>query len=77
MDAALPRQATIEPVEPGRWKWVLFGAANAGANAAVGRVDADRRRLEGTGNSVGTLGDGGATVPAAGLCAWVEALGVL
>jgi len=77
VDAALPRQATIEPVEPGRWKWVLFGAANGEANAAAGRVDADRRRLEGAGNSVGTLGDGGATVPAADLCAWVEALGVL
>jgi hypothetical protein len=77
VDAALPRQATIEPVEPGRWKWVLFGAANGEANANAGRVDADRRRLEGAGNSVGTLGDGGATVPAADLCAWVEALGVL
>jgi len=76
VEAGLPRQATIEPVEPGRSKWVLFGGGGA-AGAATGRVDADRRRLEAAGYSVGTLGDGGAAVPAANLCAWVEALGVL
>ncbi len=82
VDAGLPRQATIEPVEPGRSKWVLFGTgaggdAGGGANAAAGRVAADRRRLEAAGYTVGSLGTGGADVPAAAVCAWVEALGVL
>jgi serine protease Do len=75
LDAGLPRQASIEPVEPGRSRWVLFGSTS-GQSAA--RVDGDRRRLEQAGFSVGTMpGDQGTAAVAGVLTAWVDALGVL
>jgi serine protease Do len=76
LDAGLPRQATIEPVEPGRGKWLLFGGRDA---AAVARMETDRRRLERAGHLVGTLPVDAADAPppAASLCGWVESLGVL
>ena len=80
IDAPLPRQATVEPAEPGRSRWVLFGTvADAAAAAHLSpRVEADRRRLAAAGFAVGTLpvtqGEG---VPTALLAAWVEALGLL
>jgi serine protease Do len=80
IDSTLPRQAVVEPAEPGRSRWVLFGtAADAAAAAHLSpRVEADRRRLEASGVAAGTLpmtpGDG---VPAATLAAWAEALGLL
>jgi len=75
LDATLPRQATIEPTEPGRSRMVLFGSS---PGAAVRRVDDDRRRLEAAGYPVGILPElVGDPIPAETLCAWVEALGVL
>jgi hypothetical protein len=41
------------------------------------RLHPHRRRLEAAGYTVGSLGADGADVPAAAVCAWVEALGVL
>ena len=80
IDSTLPRQAVVEPAEPGRSRWVLFGtAADAAAAAQLSpRVEADRRRLEASGVAAGTLPmTPGAGVPAATLAAWVEALGLL
>jgi serine protease Do len=80
IDSTLPRQAVVEPAEPGRSRWVLFGtAADAAAAAQLSpRVEADRRRLEASGVAAGTLPmTPGADVPAATLAAWVESLGLL
>ncbi len=80
IDSTLPRQAAVEPAEPGRSRWVLFStAADAAAAAQLSpRVEADRRRLEASGVAAGTLPvTQGAGVPAATLAAWVEALGLL
>jgi serine protease Do len=79
IDSSLPRQATVEPAEPGRSRWVLFGSASKdGAADLSPRVEADRRRLEEAGSAAGTLPMGqGGRVPAATLAAWVEALGLL
>ena len=80
IDSTLPRQAAVEPAEPGRTRWVLFGtAADAAAAAQLSpRVEAARRRLESSGFAAGTLPvTPGAGVPAATLAAWVEALGLL
>lgn len=79
IDAVIPRQATVEPAEPGRSRWVLFGtSANDAAKDVSPRVEADRRRLEEAGFAAGMLPMGqGGRVPAAALAAWVEALGLL
>jgi len=80
IDATLPRQATVEPAEPGRSRWVLFGnAANDKAAAPLApRIASDRRRLDEAGFATGTLPlDQAAGTPAAALAAWVEALGLL
>ena len=79
IDSALPRQATVEPAEPGRSRWVLFGtAANDAAADVSPRMEADRRRLDEAGSAAGTLPMGqGGRVPAATLAAWVESLGLL
>ena len=80
IDATLPRQATVEPAEPGRSRWVLFGnAANDKAAAQLApRIISDRRRLDEAGFATGTLPlDQAAGTPAAALAAWVEALGLL
>jgi len=80
IDSTLPRQAAVEPAEPGRSRWVLFGTAADAAAAAqrAPRVEADRRRLEASGFAAGTLPvPPGTSVPAATLAAWVEALGLL
>jgi len=75
LDATLPRQAAVEPTEPGRSRVVLFGAS---PGAAVAREEADRRRLEAAGYPVGLLPElSGDTPPVETLLAWVEALGVL
>lgn len=80
LDAPLPRQATVEPAEPGRSRWVLFGTTTDAAAAAhlAPRIEADRRRLAAAGLASGVLpvapGEG---VPTATLAAWVEALGLL
>lgn len=80
IDSSLPRQATVEPSEPGRSRWVLFGSS-AEATAAAPlppRVEIDRRRLDEAGFAAGTLPVGqGGQVPTAILAAWVEALGLL
>jgi hypothetical protein len=76
----LPRQATIEPAEPGRSRWVLFGssAQAGGTTPSSPRLETDRRRLEESGFTVGTLAvEQGGGVPAVALTAWVEALGLL
>ncbi len=70
LDSPLPRQAKIEPAEPGRSRWVLFGAEDSS------RIDADRRRLEQAGYAVGTIPLPAAGPPAELLCRWVESLGV-
>jgi serine protease Do len=79
IDSALPRQATVEPAEPGRSRWVLFGtSANDAAADVSPRMEADRRRLDEAGSVAGTLPMGqGGRVPAATLAAWVESLGLL
>jgi len=75
LDAALPRQAAIEPTEPGRSRWVLFARSLA---AAPAKADADQRTLEEEGYQVGLLPDVlGDVPPADDLCRWVEALGLL
>jgi hypothetical protein len=80
IDSALPRQATVEPSEPDRSRWVLFGSSAGATGAATlpARIEADRRRLDEAGFPAGTLKvepDG--QVPTAILAAWVEALGLL
>jgi len=80
IEATLPRQATVEPAEPGRSRWVLFGnAADDKAAAQLApRITSDRRRLDEAGFATGTLPlDQAAGTPAAALAAWVEALGLL
>jgi len=75
LDAALPRQATVEPTEPGRSLWVLFGGSLTGAPA---KAAADRALLGDRGYQVGLLPDVlGDAPPAEELCRWVESLGVL
>jgi len=80
IEATLPRQAAVEPAEPGRSRWVLFGnAVNDKAAAQLApRITSDRRRLDEAGFATGTLPlDQAAGTPAAALAAWVEALGLL
>ena len=80
IDSALPRQATIEPAEPGRSRWALFGssAEATAAGTLPARIEVDRRRLDEAGFAAGTLPvEPGGQVPAAVLAAWVEALGLL
>lgn len=75
LDAGLPRQTVIEPTEPGRSRWVIFGVPLTGGPP---KVDADRATLGKNGYQVGilpeVLGDG---PPAEELCRWVESLGLL
>jgi serine protease Do len=83
IDAGLPRQASIEPVEPGRSRWVLFGTtaaepATGESGTAEGRRAADRRRLEDAGYLVGSLPTAPAgNLPVAEIGSWIEALGCL
>jgi len=75
IDSALPRQAVIEPTEPGRSRWVVFGAA---LTETAAKIDADRAALDAKGYQVGVLPDVlGEDVPADELCRWVEALGLM
>lgn len=75
LDSALPRQASIEPAEAGRSRWVLFGQSAA---QRLPRLAADRQKLADNGFPVGMLAEMlGDAVPAEPLCAWVESLGVL
>lgn len=75
LDAALPRQAVIEPTEPGRSRWVLFARS---LTAAPAKADADQRALDANGYQVGLLPEVlGDAPPAEDLCRWVEALGLL
>jgi predicted esterase len=75
VDSGLPRQARIDPAEPGRSLWVLLGAGEDEAGRA--RLAADRRRLEEAGLTVGTLPKAGAETPADLLGRWVSLLGLL
>ena len=75
VDSGLPRQARIDPAEPGRSCWVLLGPGADGAGQA--RLAADRRRLEEAGLTVGTLPGAGAVTPADLLGRWVSLLGLL
>ena len=78
IDSALPRQATVEPSEPDRSRWVLLGSSGEAAAALPARIEADRRRLEEAGFPAGALAvEQGGQVPIAVLAAWVEALGLL
>ena len=75
LDAALPRQATVEPAEPGGSRSVLFGRSNS---QPLAKLEADRKRLEEAGYPVGLLPDlVGDSIPTEILCSWVESLGVL
>jgi serine protease Do len=75
LDAALPRQAVIEPTEPGRSRWVLFAVPLTGGPP---KVDADRATLNDNGYQVGVLPEVlGNEPPAEELCRWVESLGLL
>jgi S1-C subfamily serine protease len=74
VDSALPRQAKIEAAEPGRSRWILFGAGKE----PVPRVDADRQRLIDAGHDVGMLPPRTAdAVPVEALTAFAEAVGLL
>jgi hypothetical protein len=75
VDSGLPRQARIDPAEPGRSCWVLLGPGADGAGQA--RLAADRQRLEEAGLTVGTLPGAGAVTPADLLGRWVSLLGLL
>ena len=75
LDAGLPRQAVIEPTEPGRSRWVLFAVPLTGGPS---KVDADKATLDANGYQVGVLPDVlGDAPPAEELCRWVESLGLL
>lgn len=75
LDAGLPRQAVIEPTEPGRSRWVLFAVPLTGGPP---KVDADKATLDANGYQVGVLPDVlGDAPPAEELCRWVESLGLL
>jgi serine protease Do len=77
LDAALPRQAKVEPAEPGRFRWVLFDPPRTDGNLPP-RVEADRARLIQAGYDVGILPERNAeTLPVETLCSFVEALGLL
>jgi len=73
IDAAVPRQATIEQAEPGRSRWVLLGA---GGEEVVARQADDRRRLEAAGHPVGGI-EAGDQIPMESLCRWASLLGLL
>lgn len=78
IDSSLPRQAVVESAEPGRSRWVLFGAMNGAMTQPSTRVEADRRRLLAAGFPAGTLPiTEGGRVPTDVLTAWVESLGIL
>ncbi|MEI7781483.1 MAG: trypsin-like peptidase domain-containing protein [Planctomycetota bacterium] len=75
LDSTLPRQAAIEQAEPGRSRWVMFGQSAA---ESLPKLATDRKLLEDNGFPVGNLPEMlGELPPAAALCGWVEALGVL
>lgn len=77
LDAALPRQAKVEPAEPGRFRWVLFDPPRTDGKLPP-RVEADRDRLIQAGYDVGILPERNAeTLPVETLCSFVEALGLL
>jgi serine protease Do len=76
IDAALPRQAAVEPMEPGRSRWVLLSSGTDEGDLAR-RLAADRRRLEAAGFPVGTVVAEGDATPTDFLCRWVSILGLL
>lgn len=74
LDSSLPRQAKIEPAEPGRPRWILFGAGRE----PLPRAEADRRRLAEAGHAVGTIPPRPVdSIPTETLAAFVESLGLL
>jgi pimeloyl-ACP methyl ester carboxylesterase len=76
-DAALPRQATVDPAEPGRFRWVLFDPPRTEGKLPP-RIEADRDRLIQAGYDVGVLPERDLhTLPVETLCSFVEALGLL
>jgi serine protease Do len=77
LDAALPRQAKVEPAEPGRSRWVLFDPPRTDGSLPP-RVEADRERLVRAGYDVGVLPERDTeTLPVETLCSFVEAIGLL
>lgn len=74
IESVPPRGAAIEPLEPGRWKWVLLGKGGEDASRPPA---ADRRRLEAAGHPVGTIAAEGDAVPVDLLGRWVTLLGLL
>jgi serine protease Do len=77
LDAALPRQATVEPAEPGRFRWVIFDPPRTDGKLPP-RIEADRERLLRAGYDVGLLPERDTTtLPVETLCSFVEALGLL
>jgi serine protease Do len=81
LQATLPRQAEVNPAEPGRDLWVLLDPP---ADDALRRVAADRDRLQEAGHAVGAM----PAAPEAGgseidpttadtLCRWVNLLRLL
>lgn len=78
LDAGLPRQATVDRAEPGRWLWVLQERIDGEPDAAARRRADDRRRLVEAGLTVGAVAPtAAAEVPADTLCGWVGLLGLL
>lgn len=77
LDSDLPRQARVDPAEPGRTRWVLFGAPREKGRVPP-RIEADRTRLVDAGYDVGILPERPeGSIPCETLCGFVEALGVL
>jgi serine protease Do len=77
LDAALPRQAKVDPAEPGRFRWVLFDPPRTEGKLPL-RIEADRDRLMQAGYDVGVLPERDVdTLPVETLCSFVEALGLL
>jgi hypothetical protein len=75
IESSLPRQATIEPAEPGSSRWVLFGHSAA---VPPSKQEADLKRLQENGFPVGVLPEVAVdSPPTEKLCGWVEALGGL
>lgn len=75
VDSGLPRQARVEPAEPGRSRWILLGVDADGARRES--LEADRKRLEEAGLPVGTVPHAGSATPADLLGRWVSLLNML
>ncbi len=77
IDAALPRQAKIEAVDPGRWRWVLLGVSGNDTGKGPRSPTTVRQSLEAAGFPVGAIVADGDGPPTDLLCRWVSMLNLL